>query len=79
MGCRALFQRIFTLGMQDGTLVTNADLEAESQYLANTLVSFFSSVALYNIESEKMKRYIDQYITDTMHLYCGGQKYAKKF
>jgi AcrR family transcriptional regulator len=76
VGYRRLFQRIFALGVQDGTVATNSDLESESRYLANTLISFFSSVALYNIGSEQMKRYIDQYITDTMHLYCGEPKHA---
>jgi AcrR family transcriptional regulator len=70
-GYRKLLERIFRKGAEDGTIEHHADSIAEANYLSNTLISSFSTaVLLYDVRPDRMERFLDQYIADTIHLYC---------
>jgi AcrR family transcriptional regulator len=73
VGSRDVLRKIFETGEKDGTVTAHYGPEANASYLINTILSYFSNVVLlYDTQPELLKQFIDNYITDTWKLYCGG-------
>lgn len=68
---RGLLKKTFELGQQDGTLYVPSTPESSARALTNSIMAYFSNVVLlYDTEPQLMRQYLDQYIQDTIKLYC---------
>jgi AcrR family transcriptional regulator len=74
MGNRRLRQRIYKLGVEDGSFPKNLDLLIEEEYFCESFFGFLSSLSMsYEYHSrEEIERQLDQRIENTMFLYTGG-------
>jgi AcrR family transcriptional regulator len=75
IGARRELERIFILGIADGTVTSHYTPENSAKYLIHTIMAFFSNaVLLYDSRPDVMYYYVDEFVQETWNLYCGRRK-----
>jgi AcrR family transcriptional regulator len=79
LGNHELRERIFDLGIKDGSLPPEINFSIEEEYFCESFFGFLSNLALsYNVHSSKeINEQIDERIKNTIALYTGVSSYTR--